>query len=131
MFSVYIELRTHRAGEVTWHWSLISMRGLSRLLMFFISFDVMANLACKCISINIVNGLYRAVAEGYQEKWRLVGAIRGRKTWQIASVGVRQLSKQYRDRVNSSILSDIFVLFGLLLSIFICLSYIIDKKVVV
>ncbi len=36
MFSVYIALRIHSAGEVTWHRSLISMRGLSRRLMFFI-----------------------------------------------------------------------------------------------
>jgi hypothetical protein len=44
MFSVYIALRTHSAGDVTWHRSFISMRGLSRLLMFFMSFDDMASL---------------------------------------------------------------------------------------
>ena len=37
MFSVYIALCTQSAGEVTWHRSLISIRGLSRRLMFFIS----------------------------------------------------------------------------------------------
>jgi len=31
-------LRIHNAGEVTWHRSLISMRGLSRLFMFLICF---------------------------------------------------------------------------------------------
>ena len=37
MFSVAIGLRDHRAGDVTWHRSLISMRGLSRRLIFRIS----------------------------------------------------------------------------------------------
>ena len=38
MFSVYIALRIHSAGDETWHRSLISIRGLSRLFMFRISF---------------------------------------------------------------------------------------------
>ena len=37
MFSVYIALRIQSAGDVTWHRSLISIRGLSRRLMFFIA----------------------------------------------------------------------------------------------
>jgi hypothetical protein len=37
-------LRTQRAGDVTWHRSLISILGLSRLLMFFMGFDVTASL---------------------------------------------------------------------------------------
>ncbi len=37
MFSVYIEPRTHSAGEVTWHRSFISILGLSRRFIFFIS----------------------------------------------------------------------------------------------
>ena len=36
MFSVYIALCIHSAGDVTWHRSLISIRGLSRLFMVFI-----------------------------------------------------------------------------------------------
>jgi hypothetical protein len=43
MFSVNIAVRPQMAGDVTWHRSWISMRGLSRLLMFFISFHVMAS----------------------------------------------------------------------------------------
>ena len=44
MFSVNMADRTHSAGEVTWHRNLMSIRGLSRLLMFFISFHVTASL---------------------------------------------------------------------------------------
>src|SRR5579862_1739829 len=36
MFSVYMALRAHNAGEVTWHQSWISIRGLSRRLIFLI-----------------------------------------------------------------------------------------------
>jgi len=39
IFCVEIAFRTHKAGEVTWQRSFISIRGLSRLLMFFISVD--------------------------------------------------------------------------------------------
>ena len=55
MFSVYIALRIQSAGDVTWHRSLISMRGLSRRLMFFISLaSTLANLALQvpCASIS-------------------------------------------------------------------------------
>jgi hypothetical protein len=38
MFSVYIALFTQSAGDETWHRSLMAIRGLSRRLMFFISF---------------------------------------------------------------------------------------------
>src|ERR1017187_6798197 len=44
MFSVNIAERTQSAGDVTWQRNLISIRGLSRLFMFFISFHVMASL---------------------------------------------------------------------------------------
>jgi hypothetical protein len=44
MFSVNIAARTHSAGDMTWHRSLISIRGLSRLLIFFISYHVKASL---------------------------------------------------------------------------------------
>ena len=37
MFSVYMAPRVQSAGEVTWHRSLMSIRGLSRLLIVFIS----------------------------------------------------------------------------------------------
>src|SRR4051812_33311514 len=37
MFSVYIALLIQRAGDVTWHRSLTSMRGLSRRLIFLIA----------------------------------------------------------------------------------------------
>jgi len=58
----------------------MSIRGLSRLLMFFIAvvFDI-RNLARKCLRINIVNGLQRVVAEGYQKR------IRTPKTAQASS----------------------------------------------
>jgi hypothetical protein len=68
MFSVDIALRNHSAGEVTWHRSLISIRGLSRLFIFLISVGstTMATLAPAAPSINAVNGLYGVVPEGYQ-----------------------------------------------------------------
>jgi hypothetical protein len=56
MFSVSIALRTQSAGEVTWHRSLISIRGLSRLFIFRISFGTaLENLApnSNCINIEI------------------------------------------------------------------------------
>src|ERR1700730_12257423 len=37
MFSVYMSPRVQSAGEVTWHRSFMSIRGLSRLLIVFIS----------------------------------------------------------------------------------------------
>ena len=37
MFSVYIALCIQSAGELTWHLSLISIRGLSRLFIFRMS----------------------------------------------------------------------------------------------
>ena len=39
MFSVYIAPRAQSAGDVTWHRSLISIRGLSRRLIFFIAWS--------------------------------------------------------------------------------------------
>src|SRR5579863_7100460 len=48
MFSVYIALRTQSAGDVTWHRSLISIRGLSLLLIFLICLNLtLPNLALK------------------------------------------------------------------------------------
>src|ERR1035437_4926321 len=46
MFSVYMALCIQSAGDETWHDSLISIRRLSRRLMFFISFaSTLPNLA--------------------------------------------------------------------------------------
>ena len=65
MFSVYIAVRIQSAGEVTWHRSLISIRGLSRLFMFRISLKLtLPNLAPNPNRSNIVIGLYPRVAQG-------------------------------------------------------------------
>src|SRR5581483_2893364 len=66
MFSVCMADGAHRAGEVIWHRSLMSIRGLSRLLIFFIlRATTSANLASKPPPINIQNGLHHAAGEGY------------------------------------------------------------------
>ena len=53
------------AGDETWHRSFISIRGLSRRFMFFISFaSTLPNLARSGKRINAVNGLYLCDAEG-------------------------------------------------------------------
>src|SRR5262245_39231887 len=53
MFSVFMSLRIQIAGELTWHRSLMSMRGFSRRLIFFIWIGYnTANLALNFGGIN-------------------------------------------------------------------------------
>jgi hypothetical protein len=58
MFSVYIALCIHTAGDDTWHRSRMSIRGLSRRLIVFISFgSTLPNLAPPTLRINAAFGL--------------------------------------------------------------------------
>jgi len=69
MFFRRIALRNHSAGDVTWHRSLISIRGLSRLFIFLISLVQHWRLYPPAApGINAVNGLYGVVAEVIRRK---------------------------------------------------------------